>query len=91
MERCIEVQKDIYLCFIDYSKAFDKVKHQNLFSILDNLDVDGKDLRIVRNLYWEQSAAVRIGGDLSEYRPIQRGVRQSCVSSTYRLKIIIVG
>ena len=57
------------------------MKHQNLFSILDNLDIDGKDLRIVRNLYWEQSAAVRIGGDLSEYRPIQRGVRQGCVLS----------
>ena len=60
MERCIEVQKDIYLCFIDYSKVFDKVKNQNLFSILDNLDIDGKDLRIVRNLYREQSAAARI-------------------------------
>ena len=27
MERAIEVQKDLHLCFIDYSKAFDKVKH----------------------------------------------------------------
>ena len=27
MERSIEVQKDLYLCFIDYSKAFDKVRH----------------------------------------------------------------
>ena len=25
-ERCIEMQKDLYLCFIDYSKAFDKVE-----------------------------------------------------------------
>ncbi|KAG1673509.1 Craniofacial development protein 2 [Nymphon striatum] len=24
MERCVEVQKDLYLCSIDYSKAFDK-------------------------------------------------------------------
>ena len=32
MERAIEVQKDLYLCFIDYSKAFDKVhvKHSDL-------------------------------------------------------------
>ena len=27
----IEVQKDLYKCFIDYSKAFDKVKHEKLF------------------------------------------------------------
>ena len=29
MERAIEVQKELYLCFIDYSKASDKVKHSN--------------------------------------------------------------
>ena len=27
-ERAIEMQEDAYLCFIDYSKAFDKVKHK---------------------------------------------------------------
>ena len=29
MERCIEVQKDLHLCFIDYSKAFDKENTKN--------------------------------------------------------------
>ena len=60
MRRAIEVQHDLYLCFIDYAKAFDKVKHEDLFAFLQNLDIDGKDLRLVRNLYWEQSAAIRI-------------------------------
>ena len=81
VERCVEVQRDIYLCFIDYSKAFDKVKHEELFNMLAALDTDGKDLRLVRNLYWEQEAAVRIGGEHSQYKPIKRGVRQGCVMS----------
>ena len=80
-ERCIEMQKDLYLCFIDYSKAFDKVRHEKLFNILEHLDIDGKDLRVIRNLYWDQSAAVRVGGELSEYTLIKRGVRQGCVMS----------
>ena len=46
MERAIEVQ-DLYLCFIDYSKAFDKVKHSEIIKLLENLNIDGKDLRIV--------------------------------------------
>ena len=74
-------QTDLYLCFIDYSKAFDKVRHEKLFNILEHLDIDGKDLRVIRNLYWDQSAAVRIGGELSEYTLIKRGVRQGCVMS----------
>ena len=81
MERCIETQKDLYLCFIDYSKAFDKVRHDELFKILEELDIDGKDLRIIRNLYWDQNAAVRIEGEHSEYKQIKRGVRQGCVMS----------
>ena len=69
-------KKDLYLCFIDYSKAFDKVRHEKLFNILELLDIDGKHLRVIRNLYWDQSVAVRIGGELSEYKLIKRGVRQ---------------
>ena len=53
IERTIEVKHDIYLCFLDYKNAFDKVKYDNLFQILEKLDIDGKDLRLVRNLYWE--------------------------------------
>ena len=33
-ERSIKVQKDIYLCFIDYEKAFDRVMHDDLIEIL---------------------------------------------------------
>ena len=29
-ERAKEMQRDVYLCFIDYSKAFDKVKHEEM-------------------------------------------------------------
>ena len=81
MERAIEVQKDLYLCFIDYSKAFDKVRHSDLFDILLRHNCDGKDLRVIRNLYWEQEAAIRVDNDCSEYRSICRGVRQGCVFS----------
>ena len=80
-ERSIEVQKDLYLCFIDYSKAFDKVQHEKLFAILDQLDIDGKTLRWISNLYWEQTAAVRVDDELSEWIEIKRGVRQGCVLS----------
>ena len=51
MERAIEIQKDLYLCFIDFSKAFDKVKLSDLFDILLKHNCDGKDLSVIKNLY----------------------------------------
>ena len=80
-ERAIEMQRDILLCFIDYSKAFDRVKHKELMQMLSELDVDGKDLRLIRNLYWDQKAAIKIGDQISNYVDIKRGVRQGCVLS----------
>ena len=37
IERAKEFQKNIYLCFIDYSKAFDCVDHNRL----ENSETDG--------------------------------------------------
>ena len=68
----------MYLCFIGYSKACDRVKHSDLFDILLRHNCDGKDLRVIRNLYWEQEATITIDDDCSVYKPICRGVRQGC-------------
>ena len=58
-ERAIEVQKDVFMCFINYEKAFDKVRHpQQLIEILQNLNIDGKDLGLITNLSWSQQSAV---------------------------------
>ena len=79
--RCKKIFTTDNLCFIDHSKAFDKVRHEKLFNILEHLNIDGKDLSVIRNLYWDQSAAVLIGGGLSEYKLIKRRVRKGCVMS----------
>ena len=38
-ERMIEKNKNLYADFIDYSKAFNKVKHQKLFEILKKAEI----------------------------------------------------
>ncbi|KAG1681055.1 DNA replication licensing factor MCM5 [Nymphon striatum] len=80
-ERAIEHQQDVFICFIDYSKAFDKVQHTKLIKLLEQINIDDKDLRIIKNLYWNQTAAVKVGDELSEWKSIKRGVRQGCVMS----------
>ena len=80
-QKHIEYQKDLYICFIDYAKAFDKVKHENLIDCLKQIGLDSKDIRVIANLYWFQQAAIRVDNEVSDYTPIQRGVRQGCVLS----------
>jgi len=79
-ERSIEMQ-NLYVAFIDYEKAFDRVKHHEIMKDLEQIGVDKKDRRLLETLYWEQIAAISIDGDLSEWTNIKRGVRQGCVLS----------
>ena len=81
IERAVEKQKDLYMCFIDFEKAFDTVRHEMLMERLRQIGVDAADLRVITNLYWGQRALVRIGDDRSGWTEIQRGVRQGCVLS----------
>lgn len=50
------MQKNVYVCFIDYEKALDTVRHKTLMSNLENIGDGGKELRLLANLYWNQEA-----------------------------------
>ena len=39
MEKARELQKNIYVCFIDYAKAFDCVDHNKLWKILKEMGI----------------------------------------------------
>ena len=39
MEKAREFQKNIYFCFIDYTKAFDCVNHKKLWKILKEMGI----------------------------------------------------
>ena len=81
IEKSIGKQRDLFICYIDYVKAFDCVKHDKLMELIGRLEIDGKDLRLIQNLYYNQKAAIRINGELSDWVDIQKGVRQGCVLS----------
>ena len=77
-ERAVEMKKDVFMCFIDYSKGFDKVRHDELFKDIRKLGLHGKDFQ---SFYWKQTACIRIDGECTDYTSIKRGVRQGCVMS----------
>jgi hypothetical protein len=80
-QKCRDQRRDVYVCFLDYEKAFDRVKHDDMMRILKERNVNAFDRRIVENLYWKQRAAIRVEGQETETVNICRGVRQGCILS----------
>ena len=59
IEKSREFQKNIYFCFIDYTKAFDCVGHHKLWKILQEMGIPDHLTCLLRNLYADQEATVR--------------------------------
>ena len=59
IEKAREFQKNIYFCFIDYTKAFDCVDPNKLWEILQEMWMPDHLTCLLRNLYAGQEATVR--------------------------------
>ena len=81
-EKSIEFGKSLYICFVDYEKAFDRVNWVKLMEILEMIGLDWKERKTVWELYVNQTAVVQVGNDLSEPAEIGRGSRQGGLLST---------
>ena len=61
IDKAREFQKNIHFCFIDYAKTFDRVDHNKLWKILQELGISDHHTCLLRNLYACQEATVRTG------------------------------
>ena len=61
IKKAREFQKNMYVCFIDYAKAFDCVDHNKLWKILKETGIPDHLTGLLRNLYAGQEATVRTG------------------------------
>ena len=76
-------QKNIYLCFIDYSKAFKSVAHSKLWKTLQGLGIPYHLTFLLRNLYAGQKATLRTGRGTTDWFQIGKRVGQGCILSSY--------
>ena len=79
IEKAREFQKNIYFCFIDYTKAFDCVDHNKLWKILKEGNIGPPDLPPEKS--GGQQATVRTGHGTTNWFQIGKGVRQGCILS----------
>ena len=81
IEKAREFQKNIYFCFIDYTRTFDCVDHKKLWKILQGMGIPDHLTCLLRNLYASQEATVRTGHGTMDSFQTGKGVRQGCIWS----------
>ena len=58
IKKAREFQKNVYLCFIDYAKAFHCMDHNKWWKILQEMGIPDHLTYLLRNLYASQEATV---------------------------------
>ena len=80
IEKAREFQKNIYFCFIDYTKAFDCVDHSKLWKIIQEMGISDHLTCLQRNVYSCQEATARTGHGTTDRFQIEKKVHQGCIS-----------
>ena len=81
IEKAREFQKNIYFCFIDYTKAFDCVDHNKLWEILQEMGIPDYLTCLLRNMCAGQEAKVRTIHGTTDWFLIGKGVHQGYILS----------
>ena len=72
---------DVYMCCLDASKAFDKIRHDKLFEILVNRHIPAADLRLLLDMYTHQKIWTKWLRETSNIFGASNGIRQGGIAS----------
>ena len=78
-EKCQEQNVDLYMTFVDLTKAFDTVSRDGLWKIMAKFGCPPRYIAMVRQFHDGMQARVQNDGEYSEPFPVTNGVKQGCV------------
>ena len=81
IEKAREFQKNIYFCFIDYTKAFDCVDHGKWWKFFQEMGIPDHLTCLLRTPYTDQEATVRTRHGKMDWIQIGKGVLQGYILS----------
>ena len=91
IEKYYEHGRDLYICYVDFQKAFDSVWRRGLWQIMRHLGYDTKIIRLLESMYRNTASSVRVGprGELSDWFETLVGVLQGCVLSPLLFNVML--
>ena len=78
-EKCQEQNMDLYMTFVDLTKAFDTFSREGLWKIMAKFGCPTKFIAMVRQFHDGMLAWVKNDGEFSDPFPVTTGVKQGCV------------
>ena len=88
-EKYLANGKDVFWAFMDLEKAYDAIYRHGMWQMLRVHRVGGKLLKAVQSFYVDSRACVRVENDVSEWFPVNIGLRQGCVVSMHGCSMYI--
>ena len=76
IKNSINVDQDIFACFVDFRKAFDFVPREMLLYRMLELGVDGKMYGAIRGIYEKSSCSIKLNGIMSDWFTTSQGLKQ---------------
>ena len=74
-------RKSTYVAFVDFSKAYDRINREKLWWRLNKIGLPAKLQDALQSLYCSVECCVRINGELTDWFPVNVGVKQGCTLS----------
>ena len=78
-EKCQEQNVDLYMTFVDLTKAFDTVSCEGLWKIMAKFGCPAKFIAMVQQFHDGILARVQNDGEFSDAFPVTKWVKQGCV------------
>ena len=78
-EKCQEQNVNLYMTFVDLTKAFDTVSREGLWKIMAKFGCPARFIAMVRQFHDGMLARVQNDGEFSDPIPVTNGVKQGCI------------
>src|SRR6476469_664175 len=89
VEKDMEMNKDLFVGYIDFRKAFDSIGRRGLWRVMRNLAFAAKLVKILENMYEGTYSAMRSSGGLSEWFETIVRVKQGYILLPLLLNIFL--
>ena len=83
------IRENMYFCFVNYAKATDRVDHNKLWKLLQEMRIPDHVTCLLRILYAGQEATVRTGHGITDWFQIGKGcILSPCLFNLYAVYIM---